>query len=198
MVDTLTRTELTKKLLKSIYRTTNNLGTYCCTEVTIGIGGNERVDYMTYDTKGIFRCYEIKSTKDDFYSNAKWSFVGHYNYFVMTGDLYEQIYQDTPGHVGVYIGDKFSAYSLKRATKQNDVDVDMLKDSLIRSLSREFRKSFNSQDVDKLMYLERQKESAQKEVFELNKKLRLLNTLKLMIRRDYSEDEIKAFVEESL
>lgn len=41
---------------------------------------------MTYDTKGIFRCYEVKVSKADFHSAAVKSFVGHYNYYVLMRD----------------------------------------------------------------------------------------------------------------
>src|SRR5690625_1456376 len=95
-----TRSEITNKLAKAIYYQTNKMGTFGCFEVTIGIGGNERVDYMTYDTKGIVRCYEIKSSKEDFYSRAKWTFVGHYNYFVMTDETFQQVKNDIPKGIG--------------------------------------------------------------------------------------------------
>lgn len=54
------KTAETVALEKAIRRATYKMGTFGCYEVTIGYGGKERVDYMTYDTKGIFRCYEVK------------------------------------------------------------------------------------------------------------------------------------------
>lgn len=54
------KTEETLLIENSIYRETNCQGVFGCFEVTIGWFGKERVDYMTYDTKGIWRCYEIK------------------------------------------------------------------------------------------------------------------------------------------
>lgn len=185
---------LTKKLSEFIVNATNKLNTFGCTEVTIGIGGSERVDYMTYDTKGVFRCYEIKSSKEDFYSKAKWSFVGHYNYFVMTGELYEQVYQDVPAHIGVYIGDRSSAYPIKRATKQESVQVDVLKDSLIRSLSREFKKSFRSSDVEEMNQLEKQVRTLTVENRSLYKKSRTANALFTMLRRGYTVEEMRDYV----
>ena len=53
------KTAETVALEKAIRRATYKMGTFGCYEVTIGYGGKERVDYMTYDTKGIFRCYEV-------------------------------------------------------------------------------------------------------------------------------------------
>ncbi|MGM7720628.1 hypothetical protein [Metabacillus sp. Hm71] len=111
--------------------------------MTIGWFGYERVDYITYDTKGIWRCYEIKVSKSDFYSKAKKTFVGHYNYFVIPKELYEEVKDDIPNHIGVYLGN----YCAKRAKKQElTVDEQVLKDSMIRSLSREFQKQYASGD----------------------------------------------------
>ena len=48
---------------------------YGCEEITIGFynngHGNEIVDFMTMDSKGIIKCYEIKVTIQDFKSDAK-------------------------------------------------------------------------------------------------------------------------------
>ena len=76
------KTNLTKEIEKSIILTSKATGpgVYGCLEVTLGEGyGHERVDYMTMDCKGFFRCYEIKTSKSDFKSKAKKSFVGDFN-----------------------------------------------------------------------------------------------------------------------
>lgn len=109
------KTAETVALEKAIRRVTYKMGTFGCYEVTIGYGGKERVDYMTYDTKGIFRCYEVKVSKADFHSAAVKSFVGHYNYYVLTRELYDQVKGEIPDWVGVYIGD----YCAKKAKKQD-------------------------------------------------------------------------------
>lgn len=124
--------------------TKKHMGLFGCYEVTIGWYGEERVDYITYDTKGIFRCYEIKVSKPDFYSNAKLSFVGHYNYFVMPYKLFDEVKNEIPKHIGVYGAGRYGLTSEKRAYKQNDVDVDILKDSMIRSLYREYERIIES------------------------------------------------------
>lgn len=113
------------------------MGVFGCFEVTIGFGGDERVDYMTVDTKGVWRCYEIKASKKDFYSSAKKSFVGNFNFYVMPRDVFEQVKRDIPPHVGVYCGTAIR----KRATRQElSVPADVLKDSMIRSLFRDYEK----------------------------------------------------------
>ncbi|TDQ35256.1 hypothetical protein [Aureibacillus halotolerans] len=133
------KSDVTKMLERRIYLSTRKLGTFACFEVTIGKEGRERVDYMTYDTKGIWRCYEIKCSVSDFRSTAKKTFVGHYNYFVLTPQLYEKIQDEIPVGIGVYVwGD-----SVKRAKRQAlMVDEDILKYSMIRSLHREATKSY--------------------------------------------------------
>ncbi|CAM3707495.1 hypothetical protein COLU111180_04200 [Cohnella lubricantis] len=139
------KTEDTLSLERDIWKATNKQGVFGCLEVTIGWFGDERVDYMTYDTKGIFRCYEIKASKSDFYSSAKKTFVGHFNYFVLTKELYEQVKEDIPRHVGVYVG----SLLVKKAKRQElKVDEQILKDSLIRSLSRDVDKLFKSADPE--------------------------------------------------
>jgi hypothetical protein len=155
---------LTTKLERAIYSTTNKQGTFGCFEVTIGWFGNERVDYITYDTKGIWRCYEIKVSKSDFYSKSKKTFVGHFNYFVMPKELYEEVKDDIPDHVGVYAE---GSYSIKKAKKiELGVDEQILKNSMIRSLARDSEKLYKSENqsfVDRMnrrvRELERERDS---------------------------------------
>ena len=87
------KTDLTKEVEQALVLATkaDGIGVYGALEVTLGEGyGSERVDYMTMDCKNVFRCYEIKTSKEDFYSRAKLSFVGDFNYLVLTKDVYEQ------------------------------------------------------------------------------------------------------------
>lgn len=138
------KTKETLELESQIYAATKKQGVFGCFEVTIGWFGNERVDYLTYDTKGTWRCYEIKSSKSDFYSKSKKTFCGHYNYFVMPKSVFEEVKEDIPPHVGVYLGNT----SVKRAKRQDlGVDEQVLKDSMIRSMSREVEKSRKSKDI---------------------------------------------------
>ena len=115
------KSELTKKLEKDIYFSIHKQGVFCCFEVTIGWYGKERVDMLSYDTKGIFRCFEIKSSVSDFYSKAKKTFLGHYNYFVLTKEVYDKVKEDIPSYVGVYI----NGVCVKKAKKQS-VDKDTI------------------------------------------------------------------------
>lgn len=144
------KTEKTLEFESYLKKYTHKQGIFGCPEVTIGWFGNERVDYLTYDTNDYFKCYEVKVTKQDFYSKNHNTFIGNYNYYVMPRDLYYQVQKDIPKEVGVLvenkIGDKIYLYlplrAIKPAKKQElKVDKDILKNSLIRSLYREaFRK----------------------------------------------------------
>lgn len=153
------KTGETLKLEKQIFNRTVKQGVFGCFEVTIGWFGKERVDFMTYDTKGIFKCYEIKVSKADFHSKAKISFVGHYNYYVMTKELYEQVKDEIPPHIGVYVdGTCNKAECKKRADKQEVAPemVQTLKDSIIRSLTRYFNDQIKSNDENSIKKLERE------------------------------------------
>ena len=125
------------------------------------------MDYITYDTKGIWRCYEVKVSKSDFYSKSKKTFVGHYNYFVLTKELFKIVKEDIPNHVGVYV----NGSNMKRARKQElPVDEQVLKDSMIRSLTREFNKQFRSGNSASIEILERQLRRIKKEKDNYRKK----------------------------
>lgn len=142
------KTNATETLERDIALVTGKIGVFGCFEVTIGIGGNERVDYMTVDSKAIWRCYEIKCTLADFRSKAATSFYGHYNYYVLTAELYEKVHEEIPKHIGIYVGKRL----MRRAKKKPLIlDDDVLKMSFIRSLSREadkYRKSENPKAIE--------------------------------------------------
>lgn len=169
------KTNLTTELEYAIYRATKKQGIYACFEVTIGIGGDERVDYMTLDSKGIYRCYEVKVSVSDFRSKAKKSFYGHFNYYVMTQELYDKVKDEIPKHIGIYIG----AYSVKKAKRQElTISEEVLRNSLIRSLSREADKMYRSgnvSEVDNMRRLinryKREKETTFKELADIRHKL---------------------------
>ncbi|EOG8976613.1 hypothetical protein ACLKNU_002658, partial [Staphylococcus pseudintermedius] len=115
------------------------LNVYGCHEVTIGIEplkkGREIVDFLTYDSKNVFRAYEIKVTKEDLKSTAKLSFVGHYNYLVLTEELYEEV-KDTnliPFNVGLVVVGKGVIKKSGRKTLNMSDNIKLL-ESLMRSL----------------------------------------------------------------
>ena len=137
----------THELEYSIFRALQKMGTYLCFEVMmphpagrIGIN-NERVDLLSYDTKGTWRFYELKITKSDFYSKNALTFKGHLNYLVMPHELYEQVKSDIPQNVGVYTARPHKPHfcdCIKKAKQQPlGVDEDNLKFAFMQALSRE-------------------------------------------------------------
>lgn len=95
----MSKTLTTLKLEKLLFRCEGEkLGKFSCFEVTFGKrdpwakGTSERVDFVTYENAGnVFRCYEIKVSKSDFMSEAKKSFLGDFNYFVMPRELWDKL-----------------------------------------------------------------------------------------------------------
>ncbi|NLW90016.1 MAG: hypothetical protein GXY34_00220 [Syntrophomonadaceae bacterium] len=161
------KTELTLQLEREIWKATHKQGVFGCFEVTIGWFGNERVDFMTYDTKGIWRCFEIKVSKADFHSKAHNTFIGHYNYYVMTRELYEQVKDEIPNHIGVYV----NGSSIKNAKKQElAIEEQVLKDSMIRSLCRELQKQRLADDPNYVDCTNRQIARLRREAEEYRRK----------------------------
>jgi len=140
-------------------------------EVTIGWGGNERVDAISANIQHEIRCYEIKTSKADFLSTAKKTFIGHYNYFVMPHELYEELKAekllgwqwDKIGiltikkekildYIPLYKQERSSRFSfnkqlncVKRAKKcRIEVNMDMLYINIMRSMDREIRKNLKN------------------------------------------------------
>ena len=117
---------------------------YGCEEVTIGFPnngyGNEIVDFMLMDSKGILRCYEIKVSVSDLSSRAKKSWYGNYNYLVTTEVLYQKISDWTiyiPGHVGIIVYEDNRLLCKRKPVKRelSSSEQLMVKESLIRSLT---------------------------------------------------------------
>lgn len=129
---------------------------YGCEEVTIGFynngHGNEIVDFMTMDSKGIIKCYEIKVTLSDLKSNAKKSWYGNYNYLVVSSELYKTVdkwIQYIPNDVGIIEGFYLNG---KRKCKKKEITEqcdNMLKESLVRSMYWKMEKYRDLQSIEK-------------------------------------------------
>ena len=160
---------------------------YGCEEITIGFynngHGNEIVDFMTMDSKGIIRCYEIKVTLQDLKSSAKKSFYGNYNYLVISDNLKNEIiskkinyYDYIPDYVGVL---NENLESVQKCKKQ-DISIEdsnMLKESMIRSMYFKMLKYKDSSDIKKQS--------------QLNKKIRDIEKQKQYYRDLYYEIKVK-------
>lgn len=133
---------------------------YGCEEITIGFynngHGNEVVDFMTMDSKGIIRCYELKVTLQDLKSDAKKSFYGNYNYLVISNALQDEIiekkidiYDFIPDYVGLIVGKGLiSQFKCKKQSISKE-QSEMLKESMIRSMYFKMIKYKDSADMEK-------------------------------------------------
>lgn len=156
------KSNLTIELERAIIKETAKW--FGCLEVTIGWYGKGRVDYMTMDCKEIFRCYELKVSKQDFKSSHGHNFVGHFNYYVMPSNVFKEVMDLIPKHIGIYTWNGRYLTLIKRPKKQElKVDINILKNSMIRSLNRDATKFYNSKNGDYLNRLSCEIRRLQKE-----------------------------------
>ena len=102
----------------------------------------QRIDLLSYDTSGAYRCYEIKNSVSDFYSGAKWSFVGNYNYFILNASIYEKVKKDIPQGIGVWLIYEDGHMKCEKKPQRQELKCkpeDMMF-SLMQALSREYKK----------------------------------------------------------
>lgn len=97
------KTETTKQLERLLESSFNYRRDFYVFECTIGWYGHEIVDCIKYTTDREIICYEIKQSKADFHSKNSLTFIGNKNYFVMPYALYEQVKDEIPLDVGVYV-----------------------------------------------------------------------------------------------
>lgn len=106
---------------------------YWAKEVTFDYGTTHqvRVDYMKFKPgnnsvsgieKGDFYCYEVKSCVADFNSKNGHNFIGDFNYYVMTKELYEQVKLKVPYDVGVFVPASTHFGSLESIKKAKRMD----------------------------------------------------------------------------
>lgn len=177
----------TEQLERLLWRRTVRLGVFGCFEVTIGWYGDERVDYMTYDTKGIVRCYEIKTSLSDFNSKAKLSFVGNYNYYALTPDLYEKVKDKIPDGIGAFVGGEVVKKSKKRDLS---CDKEILLSSMIRSMSRDVNRAMqcdidhpsNSKTAKQMQLMRRELSTLREKVKHLEESYKFLQIKYLQIK----------------
>lgn len=97
------KTERTKKLEHLLAYKFNSMNDFYVFECTIGWFGHEIVDCIMYNCQREIYCYEIKQSKQDFYSKNKLTFIGNKNYFVMPYSLYLEVKKDIPNEIGVFV-----------------------------------------------------------------------------------------------
>ena len=162
-------------LENTLIKQTKEKRIYGCEEITIGFyrngHGDEIVDFMTMDSKGIIKCYELKVTLQDLKSDAKKSWYGHFNYLVVTQELYSKVdnWDDyIPQDIGIIVGkgEKYQYLESKRRSKKKTLSKDdeiMLKESMIRSMYWKMVKYKNADSLEREKELNSLIRKAQKE-----------------------------------
>lgn len=121
---------------------------------------------MTMDSKGIVKCYELKVTIQDLKSDAKKSWYGHYNYLVVSKELYNQVenWDDfIPKHIGIIVGEYLeSVRKAKKCDMSTETEI-MLKESMIRSMFWKMDKYKDAQSLDKQKKLQAKIRQLEKE-----------------------------------
>lgn len=103
----------------------------------------ERLDFLTYETTGVYRAYEIKRNKSDFYSGCAWSWIGNYNYFIMPYELYCEVKNDIPEGIGVWVVREYSKdmECIKKPKRRELLcSHEYMQFAMFQAFSREYKK----------------------------------------------------------
>lgn len=103
---------------------------YWASEVTFDYSTSKpiRVDFMQFEPvnqsvsgieHGTFKCFEIKSCKADFNSKNGHNFIGDFNYYVMTRELFDEVVTELPYSVGVYALENGDIKCIRKAHKRD-------------------------------------------------------------------------------
>lgn len=201
-MDEISKTELTKKLEDALWDTTTKMSVFGCFEVTIGFNTSKygRVDYMTMDTKDIFRFYEIKVSKSDFHSKAKHTFLGHFNYYVLSNELYQEIKNEIPKHIGAFVleeteyGSEIMVCRKPPQKQELTINPGILKSSMVRSLFREYQRHKESKNISYINRLKYNIQRLEKENRELRHESTESSTMIRAFEKKYgvaAEDIVK-------
>lgn len=109
------KSKLTRFCEKALWQEYAKHGVFGAFEVTIGPYGKEIVDFITYDFSGTVKCYEIKVSMSDYNSTANVSFLGDYNYYVITSELYNKLVDAESKRLSKF--ETFSEKEIKNAFK---------------------------------------------------------------------------------
>lgn len=112
------KTETTKRLEQLLANRFNKRNEFYVFECTIGWYGKEIVDCIMYNCQRETYCYEIKQSKQDFYSKNRLTFIGNKNYFVMPYKLYQEVKNEIPTEIGVLV-----AVDRIEQKKEEEIDV---------------------------------------------------------------------------
>lgn len=155
----MTKTKITRQIERALWQrlVADSMNVFGAFEVTVGytgyqVRGYDRADFVTCDTDGTIRAYEIKTSVEDFHSDAKLSWCGKYNYYALSRDVYEQVKDELKSwsKVGIYVYDPLGAHGLGNLTcvrkaKQTTISVGQrveVVESMLKAASRDAGKLF--------------------------------------------------------
>lgn len=113
------KSEETYRLEEIITLATWEPGVVGCAEV--GLGDDGIVDYVTMEIgkERTIRCYELKITRSDFLSDAKKTFIGDFNFYVIPTELWGQVMNRIEPGIGCWCVDPDGTVrKMKRATRK--------------------------------------------------------------------------------
>lgn len=135
----MSKSEKTYELEEIITLAAARPGRIGCPEVSLDDYGI--VDFISMDVSGArtIRCYELKISKSDFLSDAKKSFVGDFNYYVIPTELYDSVKGHVEKGVGVWVVDKHGHIYVKRKAERMECKLDRSRTmgKILRALNRE-------------------------------------------------------------
>ena len=133
------KSEKTYELEEIITLATSRANRIGCPEVTLDDNGI--VDFICMDLDGekIVRCYELKITKSDFLSDAKKTFIGEFNYYVIPSELWMSVKNYVEPWVGVWlVSPQGRPYVKKKAVRRPcQMDKKRIMGKILRALNRE-------------------------------------------------------------
>jgi len=152
----MSKTVKTREIERRLWQFTNRKKpVYGVFEVTVGYiaygaEGYDRADYITLETDGTIWAYEIKTTVSDFHSAAKKSFIGDYNYLVLSRDVYEAVKDNgLPWGIGVVVENETGGLTLVRKSGHKNVSVGQraeVVESMLKAATRDNYKWWSQPD----------------------------------------------------
>ena len=113
----MTKSDKTYELEEIITLATWKIGTIGCAEV--GLGDYGIVDFISMELgkNKTVRCYELKISKSDFLSDAKKTFIGEYNYYVIPIELWTDVKNYIEPGIGCITVETNGVAQIKRKAK---------------------------------------------------------------------------------
>lgn len=171
------KTKLTLDIEKSLLMDCK-MGRFNCPEVKIGNEGI--VDVLRYEKGSSTKsekwiCFEIKVSLADFNSKQKKTFVGNYNYYAMTAELYSKVADKIPDGIGVYTF-PYPECVKKAKYRETTIDTSLLFYSMMKSMKR-INQEYLKKKYYKIDHLDDKVKERDNKIEELETKIKYINRL---------------------